>query len=424
MSRIQFSSDEILERFREIFIFCNEEGIQLLSDEIEEVDSSDYNFEQFLELDYDEDVVIDDDTIIKLYLPYSDEGYNTGINDFYEMMQQTSKGKIEDEMQFFSPKFSLFYVEGELSPQVRFPVDKISIVEQKWNDTEIIVELVQGFTCYGLRLTMDNLYDKYYWPMAMEDTFIQIKANDNLSSQDFKEIAEAYVFELQSSYSLDIQLSVRPTSILSEYDDFDDETSHDHMKELRPLLNGKGINALLKIYNSCSKIEDNEFRILNYTKVIEYVSQSVVRKEMIESIQRKLGSSRALQPDATYILELESLYDEHRNNKNKDSQAISLTVGICCDITDLLESAPDFLKKFKEFKSRGDVGDLRSKCLDELAGSISDTRNMIAHAKTNYKLKGKECPSDQLEEFATCLKIVATQVIRWFARLGEESRVV
>lgn len=420
MGRIQFSSAEISERFRDIFNFCIEKNIDVFLDDIEVNTREFSDLEEILNLEYDEDVLIDDDTIIKLYLPYSDEGYNTGINDFYEMIQQTFEGNIEEEMRFISPKFSLFYVEGELIPQGRFPADKISIVEQKWNDTEIIVELVQGFTCYGLRLTMDDLYDKYYWPMVMEDTFIQIKSNSNLSSQDFKEIAEAYVFELQSSYSLDIQLSVRPTR---EYDDSDDEDSHEDMKRLRPLLNGKGINALLKIYNSCSKIEDKEFRILNYTKVIEYVSQTVIRKEMIESIQRKLESSKVLQPDASYILELELLYDEHRNNR-ADNQAISLTVGTCCDIADLLDIAPDFLKKFKEFKRKGGVSDLRSQCLDELAVSISNTRNMIAHAKTNYKPKGKECPREQLEEFASCLKVVAAQVIRWFARQHEDSRIV
>ncbi|UJF32178.1 hypothetical protein [Paenibacillus hexagrammi] len=107
---------------------------------------------------------------------------------------------------------------------------------------------------------------------------------------------------------------------------------------------GKGISTVLEIYNSCNEVEDNEYRILNYTKVIEFVSQTVLRKEMLESIMKKLYSPKVLQPDATYMLELEQLYDEHRNNK-KDHQAIKLTVETCCDLTDIIDIAPVFLKK-------------------------------------------------------------------------------
>ncbi|WP_090955801.1 hypothetical protein [Paenibacillus sp. OK060] len=138
---------------------------------------------------------------------------------------------------------------------------------------------------------------------------------------------------------------------------------------------------------------------------------------------KKLYRPKVLQPDATYVLELEHLYDEHRNNK-KDHQAIKLTVETCCDLNDLIDTVPKSLKKFSEVKKKSDSKELRASCLEELAASISDTRNLIAHAKTNYKLKGKECPSGQLKEFASCLEIVAIQVIRWFARQHKESRII
>lgn len=42
---------------------------------------------------------------------------------------------------------------------------------------------------------------------------------------------------------------------------------------------------------------------------------------------------------------------------------------------------------------------------------------------TNYKKKGGECPEVELEIFSKCLKIVASQAIRWFARQGENEKI-
>lgn len=52
------------------------------------------------------------------------------------------------------------------------------------------------------------------------------------------------------------------------------------------------------------------------------------------------------------------------------------------------------------------------KAFDEVANTISNTRNMLAHAKTNYEKKGKECPEEQLDDFAKCLDILAQQIVR------------
>ena len=41
---------------------------------------------------------------------------------------------------------------------------------------------------------------------------------------------------------------------------------------------------------------------------------------------------------------------------------------------------------------------------------------MFSHAKTNYTKKGMECPKEQLFKFGECIKVVANQVIRWYAR--------
>lgn len=238
--------------------------------------------------------------------------------------------------------------------------------------------------------------------------FIKIYSENSIDLSDAEEVIQAFIFECGTSLNLNLTPAPRPTSYDFFYIDEEDDKQEKNKIRLRSLIQGKGISEVLKIYNSGNDIHNSEFLILTYTKVIEYISQTVLRKEMLDSITKKLYSPRALNPDSSFILELEKLYDEHRNF-SKDHHAIKLTVQTCCDISDIASIAPKFLKKLS---------------LETLASAISDTRNMIAHAKTNYRYKGHECPVDEMEQFAQCLKVVANQTVRWFARQHEDSRIV
>lgn len=425
VSSIKFESEEVRQRFTEVFLFCYENKINLSVECIglhpPLVRKEDFDLNVYLETEeLDEDTVIDDDTEIRIGLPRA-ENEDVSLGYFYQAMQDALQGRIEDDTLFISPKRVFVHVDCNQVLLEKISHEELSL-RQAWGDNTIGVSIVQGLTSYGIRLSLDGYYDKYYPPMVSEDTFIEIQALGNMNRQTIEEIIEAYIFELQCIFStLGIQRSIRPTMIYDPYEDVEDD--QEHTLRMRPLIKGKGMFTLLQIYNSSNQVEDDEYRILNYTKIIEYVSQTVVRKEMLDSILIKLYSPRVLQPDATYILELEELYDEHRKNQ-RDHQAIKLTVETCCDLTDLIDIAPSFLKKFSETRQKEVNKQAKAACFEELAGSISDTRNMIAHAKTNYKMKGKECPSDQLSAFADCLKVVAIQIIRWFARQHEDSRII
>jgi hypothetical protein len=49
---------------------------------------------------------------------------------------------------------------------------------------------------------------------------------------------------------------------------------------------------------------------------------------------------------------------------------------------------------------------------------------MFAHAKTNYDLKGDECPMGDLQEFSNLMDIISQQIIRWFSRQQEDTRII
>lgn len=226
------------------------------------------------------------------------------------------------------------------------------------------------------------------------------------------------MFELSSSLNIKLFYSPRPVYFELEYELQEGEEK----ARLRPLVAGRGNKELYQIYNSCASIEDPEILVLMYTKVIEYVSQTVVRRELLDSVMTKLYSPKTLSPDAGYVLELEKLFDELGNFK-KDKEAIRITIEVCCDVLELKEFAPKYLKNLSRIHLES-TREERKHALLELSNAVSDTRNMIAHAKTNYKNKGYECPKSELKEFSNCLKILSDQVIRWFSRQHDDSKVI
>ncbi|ARF16395.1 hypothetical protein SporoP17a_03165 [Sporosarcina ureae] len=147
---------------------------------------------------------------------------------------------------------------------------------------------------------------------------------------------------------------------------------------------------MLKLYNSTLSSMDYEILILTYTKVIEYVSQTVIRQDLINSATKKFFSTGAVNPDANYILELSKIFESNRNNQ-KYYFSIKLTIETCCDLNEIVTIAPPFLRFTKRLCI--DIkNDNRIKAVEEVANAISNTRNMFAHAKTNYEKKAWNVP--------------------------------
>ncbi|MGG6309808.1 hypothetical protein [Paenibacillus macerans] len=400
---ISFSSEFLEVKVRALLEFCEKYNIDVDFFDIDE--------------DYEKEILINDETEITISLPATNEYQEPiTIKKLLTLIDSAQNGRIENESLFYSPNLVLIPVSC-VDPRINDSKLLDYYIEQKWDEKKIKVNFAKELTSYGIRLTMDNHFDKYVPPLSMDDLFIEISSLDTIDPRIVDDICQAFIFECASSLDINIFMTSRPTNLYY----WDDEEKLPNIR-LRPLMQGKGMSDLLRLYNSANQVHDAEYRILTYTKVIEYVSQTVLRKEMLESITNKLYSPKTLNPDANFILELEKLFAEHRNNQ-RDNQAIKLTVGTCCDIIDIAPVAPTYLKSIKKINIDSSKSD-RSSCLDELASAISDTRNMLAHAKTNYQLKGKECPPDQLYEFANCLKIVANQTIRWFFRQHEDSRIV
>lgn len=61
------------------------------------------------------------------------------------------------------------------------------------------------------------------------------------------------------------------------------------------------MSEVLGLYNKAIAADDLDIKILYFSKVIEYVSQTVIRINATEAIRRKLHTKNALNPDSRFI---------------------------------------------------------------------------------------------------------------------------
>ncbi|WP_405172023.1 hypothetical protein MHI12_07660 [Paenibacillus sp. FSL H8-0280] len=371
--------------------------------------------------DYEEDIIIDLESKMNFGLPHCEDYAERTLGEVLTIIEEVKESKIVDDYIYISPRRLLIRVDSlnrEKIIALEETVEGVFNTSLTVDNQTLLFDLVKEQTNFAIVVTVMNNYDKYFPPVLYEDLFIEITSERQITEELIDELSQAYMFELSSSLNIKLFYSPRPVYFELEYELQEGEEK----ARLRPLVAGRGNKELYQIYNSCASIEDPEILVLMYTKVIEYVSQTVVRRELLDSVMTKLYSPKTLSPDAGYVLELEKLFDELGNFK-KDKEAIRITIEVCCDVLELKEFAPKYLKNLSEINLES-TREERKRALLELSNAVSDTRNMIAHAKTNYKNKGYECPKSKMKEFSNCLKILSDQVIRWFSRQHDDSKVI
>lgn len=403
---IQNVTKNLRQEFNYLLDFCEENDIEC-----------DFDYELFSEEGKD----INEEWQIGILLPETEEYEYYPLGIILDMIATAENAKKVNASTFISKDVALYRIDSSNYLEVFSSLSDIPGVIEIVDGNEYHIEIIEGLTSYGFAITMKGDYDEVFPPVDFDDSFIEIKCyNGEIDEKIIESLVQAYIFEVKSTLGIEIQINPRQYADPLEKEEINSRS--EAISRLRPLLRGKGIDGVLKLYNSSLSIENGEFLILTYTKVIEYVSQTVIQEDLISSVSKKLSSPKALMPDAGYILGLDQIFEKHRNNK-KEQLAIRLTLQTCCDITEIISFAPSFLKNTKKL-IKDSSEENKQKAIEEIAAAINQTRNMFAHAKTNYVKKGNECPENQLDEFAKCMDILAQQVIRWFAREHENNRVV
>ncbi|KPV95151.1 hypothetical protein AN214_02803 [Pseudoalteromonas sp. P1-9] len=246
------------------------------------------------------------------------------------------------------------------------------------------------------------------------DHFFAIKGK-NLDLETCRKACRSYIYEANSL--LDIEIFPCPNINKEYYENiqYDEDSEHTPTREL---IVCEDTDRVIQLYNKALFANDEELKILFFVKVIEYVSETVVRHQITEIGRKALSSKRALKPDASFIKELQELFNE--NTFRKDSEAIKLTVQTCSYIRDVEAVVPEFLKnKFNKHLQKSD-----QEALGYLASCISATRNSIAHSKANYKKTGNELNEAHYHELIELLRVLADHSVRWFSAQSPVSRVV
>ena len=309
----------------------------------------------------------------------------------------------------------------ELADKIRKPTRRYLTIPVSYESIDATCSLTAGFTVFGAAVAASGEYDKAFPPVFSGEVFVEVRFRSGKVADDTaRYVADAYLFELSSSFGLDFEVDPRPTLDYDDHEELDWRFSYD--ARLRPLVLGMGMPELLRLYNRAAVATDDEIKVLYFAKVLEYVSQTVVKQRAYEAIRAKLLSPRSLSPDTAYVAELQAIVEDQRDRR-KDREAVRQATIACCEASELAGAAPQFLRKLREV-SPEDALKKKEEALAELGASLYATRNRVAHAKANYEPTGEECPEEQMADFAQCAKLAAQQSVRWYHSRHEDARVL
>lgn len=386
-------------------------------------------FENLDEMINEYDCEINEDSIVYLNLG-GDDGPVLSVSEFLKMVQCLPNSRIND-VQSYARTDNEVYFLLEFNDASTFELVSNTFKEDYLPETVLehtavldgikyTIGLFRGVCIYHLLVKESGNYTKYFPSYSSYDLFIKVHSDEkNISQRVADELASAYAFEIQSSFDLNLPFS--SGRIDEEYIDYTTDSLRDRETQMFPLIHGKGAAELLNLYNIAKNTGDIDFKILGYTKVIEYIAPTIAQKELNEKVSLKLTSPDVFTPTAAYISELGLIYEKHRNTTTKDSELIKLSIKTAVNVDDLWDFIPAFLRGTQE-KPTNEADSLS--LLDKISESIYSTRNEIAHAKANYVKRSTECPFKEKDAFWKMLEKAAIRCIRWFALQPEDKRVV
>ena len=408
------------------------ERFSFIDGEIEDVPFSDIVTENC-----EFEATITKDSIVCLYIG-EDNFPKTTLNYLLVLCDEWDKTEINQAQNYAKSSTEIDFLLGMLDYHTTMlleNLEKTSTPIINCNDeglffwkTEVKTEngiysvcLFSGFCLYHLKVQESGNYDKYLPAYSEDDYFIRVSCESNIDISIADSLAVALVFELQATHNILLDFSTgRPDP--DYYHDVEELSKHRY--DIFPILYGRGIKNVLELYNTAKNTYNLDFKILSYTKVIEYIAPTIAKSELNDTILLKLKLPQALNPTAEYVDELSRIYEKYQDATSKDSELIKLAVSKVVTIPDIWENTPKYLRPKKRETVDSLLDNEADEMIEHICKAISDTRNEIAHAKANYQKKGNECPHREKPLFAYMLDTIAVQCIRWFALQPCEKRMI
>lgn len=390
--------------------------------------------EQAEDIEYDINK-ISDETLIFPEISGVEDYTSIKVRDFLDIFESIESAKINDSQSYACNEHEAYFllefpdydtytflqgIEEKNSDIVNIENTSSKFWEMNYllDGVEYNISLFNGLCLYHFLVEKSGNFDKYY-PSFNDDFFIRIDSNGEISLEVCDKLATSYMFEMQSTLGLTLEFSAGRAETFELSED-DTKTISEGSNRIFPLLYGKGINELQKIYYKAKTSDDLDYRILNYTQILEYIAPTIAQFDLHESIRTKLLSDAVLNPTAEYINELGKIYKNYQDKVIKDSDLIKLAIEKVIDFDSIWsELAPIIKIKNAQFNESN-----VSNYINSTSKVVYDTRNEIAHAKANYVKTGNECPEQLKEQFCGVLDKLAVKSIRWFATQQEEKRVI
>lgn len=373
--------------------------------------------------------IIDKQDIIGLTLDDSDSLIEFTINEFIYSVKQAECSSINDDGICITKGKAILRVSEirlDCSQYHQIPFFETSV---NYKGIDIHIKTSDCNDLYSLVTYFNYDFGECYPVKLPDDLFVEITydVNSKITIAEVTEVFNAYIFQLFLKTGFKLELSPRDYFCWEDEDDYEDEDEID--TTLNPKLFSKGMSELISMYNQAEGHNDDR-SIVEYVKIIEFISVTVIRQKETIEVKAKLKEFKSSNPDADYIRELGNIFTNYNKKLTKDNEMIRIAIRTCCvDIESLSRYSPMFIPGLKELSKKiklnpTNKGKLIDGAYNNLAKSISDTRNNLSHAKANYDKKGLECPDNEKEQFVILLRKLCEQVIKWFYNTEEFIRIV
>jgi hypothetical protein len=286
--------------------------------------------------------------------------------------------------------------------------------------TVSIYLLADTVTVYHLLLEKLHDTSEYFPAFNPYESFICITSDSSLTAKYAEELADSFLFELNSTFGMQFTRKIRPQMEIiekqSQIENANIQKYNLNDYQMLPIVTGRGIHEVIKIYNKAIETEDVSYKILNYARVIEYVSPTIARQELIGNVLAELSLKDSQNINADFVLLLGENYRKYDMMKDKELCRAAISV---VDYKCIADNVPEYIKRWADW----DDPQKRKEVVIRIADSITATRNEIAHAKANYQQCGLECPPKYQDEFAVMMQKIAEFLFRWYSQQPEKLRI-
>lgn len=381
--------------------------------------------------DYDtEDYINEGDEVINFSFPGDEDCVQIGVDDLINI---TSKLDTYEEC-------------GESTVRCANLSQTVIDIEYNWYyDGEILNEIYET-DCFiasiveepiliGIRNLRHDCYNYDFWSPCRVFHAIEFRYKEGVKKLPYEqELEEIYrfLFTLNVKNNYLIRIAELPEVETGESMDDIEETdleNYDFTKETEKIVHHSSDlpngSPMLKMYLDALSISDRGLRFLLFYKIIEYISPIIANSILYKRLEARLNIGVFSKKGESFYNSIVDLV--HRYNRSiSDAELASTVLTECCDIELTRPYIPDSIWKLmlrdSGVAANRKIEDLTNDDIAKLNISLGKilyaTRNSIVHAKSNYTVTGKECPTKDIGTLNEFMKILSYVIIMHNNNLG------